>query len=195
MHASREGATHRPKGTKAGWNTGWQAQSRRPRTPRLPGRTPARGRSRFQHSHDDGEENTGILTAPRNTGILAGWPDIVWIHRPRRMSEAKCSRARHQAVNVSALRSTRRAARNRSRCASTHSSAAYCRPSARLSVRWLRMVADKPELNVVMTPPPAQCGQPPPAEATRRRGGRQPPSGDIHTCFRGCDAPGGRRSS
>ena len=40
----------------------------------------------------------------------------------------------HQS-NVSAPRSACRAARNRSRCASTHSSAAYCRPSVRLSVQ------------------------------------------------------------
>ena len=55
--------------------------------------------------------------------------------RARRVPEAKCCRVRHQAANVSATRSTRRTTRNRSRCASTHSSTAYCRPSDRFSVR------------------------------------------------------------
>ena len=70
MDASREGGNHLPKGTNAGRKTVRQEQSRRSGTPIPPARAPAKARSRFQHSHDE-TDNTGILAARQNTGILA----------------------------------------------------------------------------------------------------------------------------
>ena len=70
--------------------------------------------------------------------VVKGSSPTLWSLEGNRQlvsTEARCCRVRHQAANVSALRSTRRAARNRSRCASTCSSLEYCRPSARLSTR------------------------------------------------------------
>ena len=70
MDASREGGDHLPKGTDAGRKTVRQEQSRRSGKPVPPERTPSQGRSRFQHSHDE-TDDTGILAARQNTGILA----------------------------------------------------------------------------------------------------------------------------
>ena len=70
MDASSEGGNHLPKGADAGRKTVRQEQSRRSVTPIPPERAPTKARSRFQHSHDE-TDDTGILAARQNTGILA----------------------------------------------------------------------------------------------------------------------------
>ncbi len=70
MNASREDGYHLPEGTDAGLKTERQEQSRRLEKPAPPERAPAKARSRFHHSHEK-PEDTGILAARQNTGILA----------------------------------------------------------------------------------------------------------------------------
>ena len=70
MNASQEAVHQLPEGTYAVRKTGGQEQSRRDETPDPPERASVKGRSRFQHSHDD----------RMDTGILAKRPVIVRIH-------------------------------------------------------------------------------------------------------------------
>ena len=70
MNASREDGHHLPKGTDAGLKTERQEESGRLEKDAPPERAPAKARSRFQHSREK-PEDTGILAARQNTGILA----------------------------------------------------------------------------------------------------------------------------